>query len=81
MNDMAPDPAVTCNCDYCEECGELYCECECSLYTECGEDYWDRRCGPGDCGRLQNGVLTHLCTKAGTEECDFECPYSGGRHD
>lgn len=32
---------------------------------------------PGDdCGRWDNGRLTRYCTKAGTEECDWDCPYS-----
>lgn len=31
---------------------------------------------PGDeCGRWSNGRLGRYCAKAGTEECDFECPY------
>ena len=31
---------------------------------------------PGDeCGRWRNGRLGKYCTKAGSEECDFECPY------
>lgn len=31
---------------------------------------------PGEeCGRWDNGRLTHSCSKAGSEECDFECPY------
>lgn len=31
---------------------------------------------PGeDCGRWCNGKLDRYCAKAGTEECDFECPY------
>ena len=31
---------------------------------------------PGDeCGRWRNGSLGQYCAKAGTEECDFECPY------
>jgi len=31
---------------------------------------------PGEeCGRWSNGRLTRYCSKAGTEECDFECPY------
>lgn len=34
---------------------------------------------PGeDCGRWSNGRLTASCSKAGTEECDFECPYRDG---
>jgi hypothetical protein len=32
---------------------------------------------PGEeCGRWRNGKLDKHCTKAGSEECDFECPYS-----
>lgn len=27
----------------------------------------------GDCGMDANG----FCSKAGSEECDFECPFSG----
>lgn len=31
---------------------------------------------PGEeCGRWRNGRLSRYCAKAGTEECDFECPY------
>lgn len=31
---------------------------------------------PGDeCGRWRDGKLSPHCTKAGSEECDFECPY------
>lgn len=31
---------------------------------------------PGEeCGRWSNGRLTNSCSKAGSEECDFECPY------
>jgi hypothetical protein len=31
-----------------------------------------------ECGRWRNGRLAPLghCTKAGSEECDWECPYS-----
>ena len=32
---------------------------------------------PGeDCGRWDNGRLMPQCRKAGSEECDWECPYS-----
>lgn len=32
---------------------------------------------PGEeCGRWRNGVLSDHCLKAGSEECDWECPYS-----
>ena len=31
---------------------------------------------PGEeCGRWSNGRLTRYCAKAGSEECEFECPY------
>ncbi len=31
---------------------------------------------PGDeCGRWSNGRLTRSCALAGTEFCDFECPF------
>jgi hypothetical protein len=34
---------------------------------------------PGEeCGRWANGCLTEFCSKAGSEECDFECPYRNG---
>jgi hypothetical protein len=39
-------------------------------YSE--EDEYD----PGDdCGRWDNGRLSKYCSLAGTEFCDFECPY------
>lgn len=28
-----------------------------------------------ECGRWDNGKLTHNCSKAGSEDCDWECPY------
>ncbi len=32
---------------------------------------------PGEeCGRWRNGRLSDHCLKAGSEECDWECPYS-----
>jgi hypothetical protein len=41
---------------------------------DCYED--DDDYDPGEeCGRWINGRLSHSCTKAGSEECDFECPY------
>lgn len=46
----------------CWECGQIHDVCECHIGEECG--------------RWRNGVLSGSCTKAGSEECDFECPYS-----
>lgn len=45
----------------CPDCDEPWEMCECHV----GED----------CGRWSNGRLTASCSKAGSEECDFECPY------
>jgi hypothetical protein len=45
----------------CFDCGQLHDICECHV----GDD----------CGRWNNGRLTSSCRKAGSEECDFECPY------
>lgn len=46
----------------CEFCGEVFEVCECRIGEECG--------------RWNNGRLMPYCAKAGSEECDFECPYS-----
>lgn len=46
----------------CIDCGMLHDECECHVGAECG--------------RWRNGVLSKHCTKAGSEECDFECPFN-----
>ena len=41
-------------------------------YPDDMEDEYD----PGDeCGRWDNGRLGRSCALAGTEFCDFECPY------
>lgn len=42
--------------------------------NEIDEDFEDE--DPGDaCGRWSNGRLGQHCSQAGTEWCDFECPY------
>ena len=46
---------------HCFDCGELHDMCECHIGAECG--------------RWRNGRLSDSCSKAGSEECDFECPY------
>jgi hypothetical protein len=48
--------------EQCPECGEIADFCECYVGEECG--------------RWRNGRLDKYCTKAGSEECDFECPYN-----
>lgn len=35
---------------------------------EDGDDGWS------ECGRWDNGRLSPQCRKAGSEECDWECP-------
>lgn len=30
--------------------------------------------GADECGRWRNGLLDAQCLKAGSEECDWECP-------
>lgn len=30
--------------------------------------------GSEDCGRWRDGELSYQCSKAGSEECDWECP-------
>lgn len=47
--------------DCCPDCDQAFEMCECHEGEECGR--WD------------NGRLTRHCSKAGSEECDFECPY------
>ncbi len=45
-------------------------ECECGVIgcPECDERARDNY----DCGMMQNG----LCTKAGSEDCDWDCPFN-----
>jgi hypothetical protein len=45
----------------CFDCGQIWDLCDCRVGEECG--------------RWRNGVLSDSCSKAGSEECDFECPY------
>jgi hypothetical protein len=44
----------------CPDCDMAWDECECNLGN--------------NCGRWRNGLLVDSCMKAGSEECDFECP-------
>lgn len=40
-------------------------------------DAWHEDDEPFDCGAWFNGHFRYYhCTKAGSEECDFECPMS-----
>lgn len=55
---------------------EFFCSSKCfseSCDYQGDEDDYD----PGEeCGRWVNGRLGPQCSKAGSEECDWECPYS-----
>jgi hypothetical protein len=54
--------------EFCTDCG---CEpCQCDPLDE-NEDRWEE--AMMNCGLVGN---TGLCTKAGSEECDWECPFS-----
>lgn len=47
-----------------------------NLFLAIAQDDEDDEPEPGEeCGRWDNGRLSRWCRKAGTEECDFECPY------
>lgn len=47
----------------CFDCSQIHDMCECHVGAECG--------------RWRNGALSSSCSKAGSEECDFECPHRG----
>jgi len=49
----------------CLDCGCEPCQCELDEYEEERDAL-----ALMDCGMMHNG----LCTKAGSEECDWECP-------
>jgi hypothetical protein len=40
------------------------------------EELSDEEIAGEECGRWINGRLGKYCSKAGTEECDWICPYS-----
>lgn len=61
----------------CPDCGsrvyELGCvNCNEVAYIEAQDDYGEADLWEFDCGRDRSGN----CGKAGSEECDWECPYS-----
>lgn len=58
---------------------EFFCSAACwnASADYLDDDDLDDDYDPGeDCGRWRNGRLGQQCTKAGSEECDWECPYS-----
>jgi hypothetical protein len=52
----------------CPDCGFEVCQCD--RLDDIG-DHWED--AMMNCGLVGN---TGLCTKAGSEECDWECPFS-----
>jgi hypothetical protein len=57
--------------DRCPDCGFLSCIC----FDD--EDQPEDEYDPSEeCGRWINGRLDGSCTLAGTEFCDWDCPYS-----
>jgi hypothetical protein len=57
----------------CPDCGFLACIC----HRDDGEPEIDDGWETGEnCGRWINGRLGSSCMLAGTEECDWDCPYS-----
>lgn len=40
------------------------------------EEMTDEEMAAEECGRWRNGRLDPQCLKAGSEECDWICPYS-----
>lgn len=55
--------------EMCQECGFSLIGCRCEDYGD--PDYLEDEEDRFDCGKGRDG----LCGKAGSEECDFECPY------
>jgi len=45
------------------------------------DELTDEEMAEEECGRWINGKLGKLCTKAGSEECDWVCLLSGARSD
>jgi hypothetical protein len=63
-----PNPATIPDDDYeCADCGCVPCQCD---GLDEAEDRWEE--AMMDCGLGSDG----LCSKAGSEECDFDCPFS-----
>lgn len=60
----------------CPYCASVICECDDARWD--GEEMSDEEMAEEECGRWINGRLSALCTKAGSEECDWICPLSSG---
>ena len=60
---------------FCDFCGEPLMHCTCwEPDDECDYEYSDEfDDAVQDCGMLADGT----CMKAGSEECDWECPFGG----
>ena len=60
--------------NYCEECDPYWADGDERECDHCGKSDCDGMCAGSDCMRDPE---TGMCGKAGSEECDFECPYRG----
>ena len=56
------------NIEICDECGFSILACRCD---DLGDGYEEEEDHAFDCHMDRNGN----CGKAGSEECEFECPY------
>lgn len=45
-------------------------------YDDYEEELSEEDAAAQECGRWRNGNLVKQCLKAGSEECDWICPYS-----
>lgn len=60
---------------YCDDCGFSTCRCEPKKCEDCGSPLAPGNgfCACGNCGR---DPISGICSMAGTEFCDWECPFS-----
>lgn len=61
--------------DECHQCGYPDAHAVAEYHFGPDDDADDPDAWMDDCGMMQDGQ----CTKAGSEECDWECPRAGGR--
>ena len=61
----------------CDETCDAVARVDFDYPDETGDGFEEDGPYPGEeCGRWNNGKFMQYCPKAGSEECDWECPYS-----
>lgn len=65
----------------CNRCGMESCACDCDRYDDQLDDDYDEEPDEyeealGNCSGFMDGGY-FVCGAAGSEECDWECPFSG----